>query len=322
MRWMLLIVSLICFVFGSLEKHRNPMLPSQPVEVTVTEAVPKLDVWKTYVSLSANMDLESRVYSTDVIRPVYSLKSTNEVHPVSIADKEGRLALKDYLGTTVKVSSKIASGGIQMQMIENEVGVDKVISQRRLSPLAGSNGGVWVLTNRRQGDEGDSSLSGVAVFEGVLTRFVDFDINLESYIENYTLEEIQQQLLDEGKFEITDETYLIILGLENTRDNLFYCPIKGSDNKLYTVMTEKLAADPPNPIVGIMESRDSKEEGDLGTLLNKTPPEKIGVIRHGWTADMYNKKSSDSVKGTFLFAAIFLFFALIGFARNLSKPKS
>jgi len=321
MRWVLLVVSLVCFVLGGLGIYRNPALPSQPFEVSVVEAQTKLDAWKTYISLSANLDLDSRIYSTDVVRPVYCLKSTNQVHSVSITDAKTQSDLKDYLGATVRVNSRTMSGGIKMQMVENVVGDDKVISQRQLSPLEGSNGEVWVLTNRRVENQNSQSLDGESAFEGVLTRFVDFDKNLKSYIEDYSLAKIQKQLSKDGKFEITDETYLIILGLQDTQKNLFYCPVEGSDNVLYTAMTEKLAKDPPNPIVGIMESWDTQEKGSLGTQLNKTPPEKIGVIRHGLTAEMYNKRSSDSVKGTFFFAGVFLVFAAIGFLRGILKKK-
>ncbi|NOX99455.1 MAG: hypothetical protein GXP30_06965 [Verrucomicrobia bacterium] len=317
MRWMLLAVSIGSFVMGISVKIRNPVLPSEPLEVTAAEAIEKLDQWKTYVSLSAGIDLDSRVYSTDVASPVYALKSTNEVHPLAAT----HAALKDYLGTTVRVSSRIESGGIQMQMIENTVGEDKVMSQRQLSPLAESNGEVWVLTNRRVGNQGDQSLNEASVFEGVLTRFVDFDKNLQSYIEGYSLEKIQKLLSKEQQFEITGETYLIISGLENTKKNPFYCAVKGSDNLLYAAMTEKLVAAPPYPLVGIMERWEAEAEGSLGSLLNTNPPARIGVIRHGWTADMYNKRSADSVKGTFLFAVIFLFLAAFIFLKSRRQKK-
>ncbi len=317
MRWMLLVVSIGSFVMGISVMIRNPVLPSEPLEVTVAEAIEKLDQWKTYVSLNAEIDLDARIYSTDVTSPVYALKSTNEVHTLAAT----HAALKDYLGTTVRVNSRIESGGIQMQMIENTVGEDKVMSQRQLSPLAGSNGEIWVLTNRRVGNQGGQSLDEASVFEGVLTHFVDFDKNLESYIEDYSLEKIQKLLSKEQQFEITDETYLIILGLENTKKNPFYCVVKGSDDLLYVAMTEKLVADPPNPLVGIMEKWDAQEEGSLGSFLNTSPPERIGVIRHGWSADMYNKRSADSVKGTFLFAVIFLFLAAFIFLKSRLQKK-
>lgn len=321
MRWLFLFLSLMCFVFGGLTFYGNPALPAQAVEVSIDEAKAKLESRKAYISLSAGIDLESRIYSTDVVRPVYCLKSTNRVHPISVIDAIGQNNLKDYVGASVRVSGRTALGGVKMQMVENTVGETKVISQRQLSPLEGSDGKLWVLTNRRVGDQSAGGVDGESVFEGVLTRFVDFDKNLESYIENYSLSKIQKYLNKDKKYKITEETYLIILGLENTRDNLFYCPVEGSNFVLYAAMTEQLAKAPPNPLVGIMESWDTNEEGDLGAILNQTPPEKIGVIRHGWTADMYNKGNSNSVKSNIFFGVVFLLISVFCFLRGKLKKK-
>ena len=320
MRWILLIVSLGCFIMGFLVKWRNPTLPTQPEEVNVAEATAKLDTWKTYVSLSASIDLNSKIYTTSVTRPVYSLKPTNEVHSVTLISNDPENELAEYLGATVRIKRKIGSMGVRMQMVEDKVGKNKVKSERLLAPLEGTNGKVWVLTGEKDG-AGGGELSGAGGFEGVLTRFMDFDKNLESYIEDYSLKKIRSHLKKEEDFEVPEKAYLIIMGLGKKGENLFYSPVKDSKHTLYVAMVERLVKDPPDPIVGIMESWSTREAGSLGTLLNESPPEKIGVIRPGWTVEKYNKSTIESVYSLFLVGGVSVLFAGVGFLRKSLRRK-
>ena len=80
-----------------------------------------------------------------------------------------------------------------MQMVEDQIGDDKVLSERQLTPLEGTKGKVWVLTGKMS-DSGTGSLKDVRDYRGVMTRFKDFDKNLDSYIEDFSLKKIKRYL--------------------------------------------------------------------------------------------------------------------------------
>lgn len=320
MRWVMLIIAVGSFVMGLLVKIRNPVLPSDPVVVSVSEAIAKLDIWKSYVSLSAEIDLESRIFSTAVPRPAYSLKDTNEVYAVELTSADPEKDLAAYLGSTVRINHRGASGGIKLQMVEDKVGKDRLVSSRSLVLLEGTSGKVWVLSGKMD-DSGKGDTRVATGYEGVLTRFADFDKNLDSYIEDYSLKKIKKHLKREQEFDLPEDAFLLIKFPRKEGKNHFYCPIKDSNHSLYAVMSEKLAMDPPDTLVGILESRSAKEEGSLGGMLTNSPPDKIGVISHGWTADQQNKRSSDTVKGSLLIGGIALLFAVVGFLRSAVRKR-
>ena len=328
-RWGLLLLGLASIALGITGYLMHPPIAVEAESLTVSGAVAVLGRQdRLAVVVDAEPDLSQKFYSALSERPYFTRRPTSETYRIDpFADPE---TLNSYLGNRVRVEAALGNAGLSIGAVtERILGQDELRGERKLAPVAGTGGRVWVLSPFfNAGDGARDSFGSGRTFEGLLTRLHEIEDNASSYVLDLNFEKIEEVAFEALNLKLDSDTLVILTGDRERSSGLYRVPVSGSQGALWVSPFYEGEALPAwtgsGPIEGVLWSwkSDGGLDADLERLLGSALPERYGVIHHDETASELNAKTALGLK---LFTGLgggLLLLGLIGFARRRRSPEA
>ncbi len=289
LRWGLLLV-----------KVKRPALAEAPHRVTRAEAAALVaQPGRHYVELTAQPDLHRRIYATGIQRPLYTSRAPTENRTLEPSDAESG-HWDDLLGTLVTLRAPLDTPQLSLQTVVEQEPKNKVLSERLLAPLQGTNQRVWVLSALFHGD-GAVSFATAGHYQGRLTLLDDLDQNNQHPPLRHEVADIREFLQEKTGRSLPAHAYLILTA-PGPPANHWYCPLAESQN-LFVLLNGEAERSLSGTMRGILESAESSLYRDFERLLGAPLPPRIGILT-SQTAATYHQRNSATISDLLMLGSI------------------
>ncbi|MEW6156777.1 MAG: hypothetical protein AB1813_05055 [Verrucomicrobiota bacterium] len=324
-RWPLLIIGIGLMVCALIARFQQPALASNARRVTVTDAIALAGgSTKEFIDLEAAVDAQQRIYSTgtEVSRPVYTGKPTDQVYPLrpELAKDE----LEKYVGTMVQIETALEPRYLRLQTVRDRALEEKqILNERLLAPIRGTGFRIWALSAVFEANhpQGKSWLSQNRV-QGYLTEFKEVEANRSAPKFSHDLGQIYRTVEQEFGQPVPEDAFLLLTDNKNAPQPVtyFYSPIRGSQDTLFCELTPATAANLTTPMRGVLEPADLKLYADFEKVLGRKLPGRIAILRQE-TAQSFNQRRAAGVRDVFLTGAVLALLGLVGIGwKRMRRP--
>lgn len=304
-------------------KRTHPPLPEAPQNITPKEAalLVKDDVYH-YVSISAGVDTEQKIYNTVLRRPLYTSRDTSKQYDITEAITLHHEELPSYLGCITTAQIPSLQNLVSLRTVSTRTGKkDEVLSERLLVPLQGTQNNIWVLSEIfKKGDSSQGGWLDRQSYTGVLTYMKDINKNVPYPALDQDWDKIRDFIGKESSIAVNDDTLLIITDFDKDFQPYTIMPVNDTQNSIFAVVHKGEEQKVSNTVTGIFRAWDLEMYKEFPAVLGKELPARIGVIDL-MTAQEYNEKHAQSAHNVMLTGEILMGISLLFHIIHFFKRK-